>query len=159
MMHDHHQRWMLIAQYQSQIRAALVRYFPAGTLSQIVNLALFWTSFYFFLKVKFPFIRKLPGPLYVYYEISNFYQNDRRYLKSTSTKQLLGKVRRLIRWKLFSWVDQTYKLLIKIWLFVQVLEYDDVASSCYPLIENGTNLLNPCGLIANSLFNGNYYPL
>jgi hypothetical protein len=31
-----------------------------------------------------------------------------------------------------------------------------VASSCYPLIENGTNLLNPCGLIANSLFNGDY---
>jgi hypothetical protein len=34
-----------------------------------------------------------------------------------------------------------------------------VASSCYPLIENGTNLLNPCGLIANSLFNGDYFCL
>lgn len=41
--------------------------------------------------------------------------------------------------------------------FYQVLGYDDVASSCYPLIENGTNLLNPCGLIANSLFNGIYF--
>lgn len=32
-----------------------------------------------------------------------------------------------------------------------------MASSCYPLVENGTHLLNPCGLIANSLFNGDYF--
>ena len=30
--------------------------------------------------------------------------------------------------------------------------YDE--SDCEPLLRNGSMLLNPCGLIANSLFNG-----
>lgn len=34
------------------------------------------------------------------------------------------------------------------------LSYDDVSGDCFPLIQNGSLLLNPCGLIANSLFNG-----
>ena len=32
----------------------------------------------------------MEGPVYVYYELSNFYQNHRRYVKSLSFKQLQG---------------------------------------------------------------------
>lgn len=42
-----------------------------------------------------------------------------------------------------------------IWLFEQNLGYDDVYSDCYPLVENSSYLLNPCGLVANTFFNGN----
>ena len=47
----------------------------------------------FSLQIDFKFPEDMSGPIYVYYELTNFYQNNRRYLKSTSTKQLLGAVR------------------------------------------------------------------
>jgi len=65
------------------------------------------------------------GPIYVYYELKNFYQNHRRYVKSRSAYQLEG----------------------------QDLSTSDVKTDCDPLYEDGSLLLNPCGLIANSLFN------
>lgn len=66
-------------------------------------------------------------PIYVYYELHNFYQNHRRYVKSRSDKQLMGEI-----------VSDT-----------------DLESSCAPLLVNSDNNkpLNPCGLIANSMFN------
>jgi hypothetical protein len=76
--------------------------------------------------IAFSFTESVTGPLYVYYEISNFYQNHRRYVKSRSADQLMGGD----------------------------LGYSDVYDDCFPLVENGTVLLNPCGLIANSFFNG-----
>lgn len=65
----------------------------------------------------------------MYYEIHKFYQNHRTYTKSRSSEQLMG----------------------------ENLDYDDVYSDCYPLITNGSTLLNPCGLIANTFFNGKSY--
>ena len=32
----------------------------------------------------------IPAPIYVYYQLENFYQNHRRYVKSRSNDQLLG---------------------------------------------------------------------
>ena len=32
----------------------------------------------------------IEGPVYVYYQLENFYQNHRRYVKSRSNEQLLG---------------------------------------------------------------------
>jgi len=75
--------------------------------------------------IPYVFDEDVTGPIYVYYEISNFYQNHRRYVKSRSSDQLMG----------------------------ENLSYDDVESDCFPLVENGSALLNPCGLIANSFFN------
>lgn len=34
---------------------------------------------------------KIEGPIYVYYQLENFYQNHRRYVKSRSNTQLLGE--------------------------------------------------------------------
>lgn len=66
------------------------------------------------------------GPLYFYYELTNFYQNHRRYYMSRSIGQLQG----------------------------ERLGKSDVALDCSPLVQNGSLLLNPCGLVANSYFNG-----
>ncbi|CAM9560565.1 unnamed protein product [Chrysoparadoxa australica] len=66
----------------------------------------------------------LAAPVYVHYELTNFYQNHRRYVKSFSAAQLSGSV----------------------------VGSDDL-DSCSPLVSSSTQLLNPCGLIANSMFN------
>jgi len=73
--------------------------------------------------LSFTITKDISSPLYVYYELDNFYQNHRRYVKSRSAPQLQG--------------DATV----------------DVSSDCDPLVNNGSYLLNPCGLIANSFFN------
>lgn len=70
----------------------------------------------------------IKAPLYVYYELNNFYQNHKRYVNSYSINQLKG----------------------------DDLNYNQLKDDCYPLTRlNNENpvLLNPCGLIANSFFN------
>jgi hypothetical protein len=68
----------------------------------------------------------ITGPLYLYYELQNFYQNHNRYVSSKSYSQLSGSN----------------------------MEYDDVKLECDPLVRiNNTKLLNPCGLVANTMFN------
>lgn len=83
------------------------------------------------------------GPVMVYYQLNNFYQNHRRYLKSKSVSQLKGELKSV----------------------------DDIKDECEPVIRNSdlwkttsfndTPLdpnapANPCGLIARSLFNDSY---
>jgi len=71
--------------------------------------------------------QEMKSPVYFYYELRNFYQNHRRYVKSRSDPQLRGQ---------------------------HVLS--DLAS-CDPLQTwNGTTLY-PCGLIANSFFNDTFF--
>ncbi|KAF8389630.1 hypothetical protein HHK36_024149 [Tetracentron sinense] len=71
--------------------------------------------------------KHMKSPVYVYYQLDNFYQNHRRYVKSRSDKQLRSKAS----------------------------EKD--TSSCSPegTISNGSAIV-PCGLIAWSLFNDTY---
>lgn len=72
------------------------------------------------------------APVYVYYQLDNFYQNHRRYVKSRSDAQLRGEM-----------VDGDYMTAADL-------------SDCEPLINdpNQTDLvLYPCGLIAYSYFN------
>ncbi|KAK1592364.1 hypothetical protein Q3G72_023721 [Acer saccharum] len=68
----------------------------------------------------------MKAPIYIYYQLDNYYQNHRRYVKSRSDKQLF-----------------------------QGLKYNDT-SSCQPeKLNNGLPIV-PCGLIAWSLFNDTY---
>lgn len=71
----------------------------------------------------------LRPPVFIYYRLTNFYQNHRRYVKSVSRDQLLG-------------LPKTAE---------ELLRSDD----CNPLVvdEQGRPIY-PCGLVANSLFNG-----
>jgi hypothetical protein len=67
-------------------------------------------------------------PVLLYYRLTNFYQNHRRYVKSLDSDQLLGNA----------------------------LDYNTIeGSACDPLTVNKTSKkpYYPCGLIANSLFN------
>jgi len=74
-------------------------------------------------------------PVLLYYQLSNFYQNHRRYVQSFDQDQLQGKYR----------------------------DNKSISSSdCQPLQletlpDNSTRPYYPCGLIANSLFNDTFY--
>lgn len=75
--------------------------------------------------VTFTLTEDVSDELMVYYELNNFYQNHRRYVGSRSATQLMG---------------------------IQVGE-SEMQLHCEALYKNGSYLLNPCGLIANSFFN------
>lgn len=70
------------------------------------------------------------GPVYMYYGLSNFYQNHRRYVKSRDDNQLLGRL--------------------------GAPAYDCMP---FNEILNGSvrEPIAPCGAIANSLFSGEYF--
>ncbi len=82
-------------------------------------------------QIKMDILVDMAPPIFVYYQLDNFYQNHRRYVKSRSDTQLAGTL----------YTSAT----------------DTSIADCAPLIkaENG-KVLHPCGLIANSLFNDTY---
>lgn len=70
----------------------------------------------------------MKGPVFMYYRLTNFYQNHRQYIKNFDASQLLG----------------------------EVVGTSTLHTSCDPLAVNEAGkTIYPCGLIANSLFNGN----
>mmetsp|Transcript_24558 Transcript_24558/g.75733 ORF Transcript_24558/g.75733 Transcript_24558/m.75733 type:complete len:396 (+) Transcript_24558:283-1470(+) len=68
---------------------------------------------------------RMKAPVHVFYQVDNFYQNHNRYLTSYNQDQLTG---------------------------TEGLDSSDL-KSCVPLKKNGTKILSPCGVIANSMFN------
>ena len=94
--------------------------------------------------IKITIDNDISAPIYVYYQLDNFYQNHRRYVKSRSNEQLLGNN----------------------------LSLADIETDCEPIKTNadigfiktagGTADLNmdavayPCGLVAKSFFNDTY---
>jgi hypothetical protein len=78
--------------------------------------------------IRFGIPIQLKTPIFLYYRLTNFYQNHRKYVKSLSYDQLHG----------------------------DVIAKMDAISSCSPVaIDPATNkIIYPCGLIANSMFNG-----
>lgn len=77
--------------------------------------------------IRFNVPADLQPPVFLYYKLTNFYQNHRRYVKSYDPTQLRG-------------------------------EYKSASSlnkgDCKPLAEINGQAIYPCGLIANSIFNG-----
>ena len=71
--------------------------------------------------------------MYMYYSLTNFYQNHRRYVKSRDDYQLLGSSRGYSS------------------LSTDCEPYRGIANSSLP---GGGVPYAPCGAIANSLFNG-----
>ncbi|CAL1374099.1 unnamed protein product [Linum trigynum] len=70
--------------------------------------------------------KPMKQPIYVYYQLDNFYQNHRRYVRSRSNIQLLSKA------------------------------HEDAVSPCKPEDSVDGKPIVPCGLIAWSLFNDTY---
>lgn len=85
-------------------------------------------------KVQFDITSDIPEPIYLYYEIENYYQNHRIYVKSRSSQQLTGTV--LSTSKLES-CDP-------------IIKVKDLDISDFGLKDNEP--ANPCGLIAKSYF-------
>ena len=76
-------------------------------------------------ELRFNFTEDVNGPVYVYYQLTNYFQNHRRYVASIDPYQLQGL--------------KISKTTLK--------------DSCTTLYENSNGLIiNPCGLIANSFF-------
>lgn len=73
----------------------------------------------------------IQGPVYLYYKLTNFYQNHRLYTKSVSLNQLSGK---------------------------NIMDIGKLEDDCgiMTVIGTGTKekIIYPCGLIANSQFSG-----
>ena len=67
----------------------------------------------------------------MYYSLTSYYQNHRRYVKSRDDQQLRGE---------------------------QVSYWSLSSGDCAPIVGNSTSGLQyaPCGAIANSMFNGDY---
>ena len=81
--------------------------------------------------IQFTVPHEIKAPVFLYYRLTNFYQNHRRYVKSQDTNQLKG----------------------------DAVDPDTINSgNCDPLRLNGTTKkpYYPCGLIANSLFNDTF---
>ena len=77
--------------------------------------------------IRFEVPAELKPPILLYYKLTNFYQNHRRYVNSLDADQLKGKHRTV----------------------------DDLKNGdCKPVAIEDNQVIYPCGLIANSLFNG-----
>jgi len=83
----------------------------------------------------------MKAPIMVYYQLENFYQNHRRYVSSRSDPQLRGDPSASL-----STCDSMKSSTM--------VKYDSVNATPANATAKEYNL-NPCGLIANSLFNGN----
>jgi hypothetical protein len=81
-------------------------------------------------EIQFTIEQDIDNDVYVYYELQNFYQNHRLYVKSQNVDQLLARDLKSVK---------------------------DLETSCDPLVyAPDGKLLWPCGLIANSFFNDNF---
>lgn len=78
-------------------------------------------------EIRFQVDKPIEGPVYQYYRLSNFYQNQRLYVKSVDWGQLKGEAKSASQ-----------------------------LGDCEPLVgpsDNPDLVYYPCGLIANSMFN------
>jgi hypothetical protein len=85
----------------------------------------------------------MEAPVYFYYELHNFYQNHRRYVKSKSYEQLMG--------------EDVSKSDLDI--CEPVITMDDLGRSEEDRKAQGlgdSDVANPCGLIAKTMFNDTY---
>ncbi|EKM55759.1 uncharacterized protein PHACADRAFT_256619 [Phanerochaete carnosa HHB-10118-sp] len=79
--------------------------------------------------IQFDIPYELPATVLLYYKMTNFFQNHRRYVKSIDMNQLKGD-------------------------FVSVSSLN--SGTCKPITSDNGKAVYPCGLIANSVFNDTY---
>ena len=92
-------------------------------------------------RIRFEVVEEIAAPVYIYYRLTNFYQNNRKFVKSFDLRQLKGEA-----------VDKPAAECSPL----------DRASASIPVVVNGTTVQSepnaiyyPCGLIANALFSDN----
>jgi len=115
----------VIQQKSDQITEYQIQYDGSGTSSAHSSCQINETNANVNCTISIEIQKDIAGPIYVYYQLSNFYQNHRRYVQSRNDYQLQGTV-----------YTSTSSLTL-----------------CDPLTSDGSLVLSPCGLIANTLFN------
>ncbi|CAH0517362.1 unnamed protein product [Peronospora belbahrii] len=96
-------------------------------------------------RITFNIEKEMKAPVYLYYQLDNFYQNHRRYVQSRSDAQLRGDA-----------VASTTDCSPLVTTGTGVFKYNSTAET--PIGGNETDYtLMPCGLIVNSLFNDIYW--
>ena len=78
-------------------------------------------------EIRFNVEKEISGPIFLYYRLKNFYQNQRLYVRSLDARQLKGEAR----------------------------TYEELRSTCDLLVgptDQHSVVYYPCGLIANSMF-------
>lgn len=92
-------------------------------------------------RITFRIEKHMKAPIYLYYQLENFYQNHRRYVQSRSDAQLRGDA-----------TASTSDCSPLTMSGTGINKYNSTAET--PIGSNQTDyILMPCGLIANSLFN------
>lgn len=129
---------IIILYYSAKIKEFEIRYDNLPDCDQALNNPLNKTC-----SIPINITEKFTEPVMVYYQLENFFQNHRRYIKSKSVKQLKG----------------------------ETLTVKDIKDDCDPIIRNSDlwqkfsidnfpldpdEPAHPCGLIARSLFNDSY---
>lgn len=106
--------------------------FKGGNSSSLLTQAATWTLYANdtdpetpTCQLQFTIPNDLKPPVLLYYKLTNFYQNHRRYVKSVSEDQLKGTA----------------------------VSESSIDSDCNPLGSSDGKIYYPCGLIANSQFN------
>lgn len=94
-------------------------------------------------EVPFDITSKMSPPIFLFYEIDNFYQNHRRYVKSKSLKQLAGET--ISESEVESLCDPITRV-------GDLQEKHRVNNKGEPMPDS--KIANPCGLIADSMFDG-----
>ena len=96
-------------------------------------------------RITFHIEKDMKAPVYLYYQLDNFYQNHRRYVQSRSDAQLRGDA-----------TASTSDCSPLVTSGTGVFKYNSTAVT--PIGDNNTDYtLMPCGLIVNSLFNDIYW--
>ncbi|KDO22526.1 hypothetical protein SPRG_11708 [Saprolegnia parasitica CBS 223.65] len=93
--------------------------------------------------LRFTLDQDMKAPIYVYYQLDNFYQNHRRYVASRSDEQLRGA--------------QPASLSDCEPMGSSPKDTPRYSSLTNSTPDVGTWALNPCGLIANSMFNDMFW--
>lgn len=81
--------------------------------------------------VQFEIPEDIKGNLFMYYKLTNFYQNHRKYVESYDWNQLRG----------------------------EAVSWDDLSDKCEPMRYRDNKIIYPAGLVANSLFNDTFSDL
>lgn len=81
---------------------------------------------------------RMEPPIYVYYKLTKYYQNHRRYVRSRDDNQLKGQVRDI----------------------ATLVDSDScgfhVVADAKVSLDDAANVINPCGLVAWSVFNDSF---
>ena len=103
-------------------------------------------------EINFSISTDIEPPIMVYYQLDNYYQNHRRYIRSKSQKQLAGQVFNNLTSKVDDW--NSFKVDCDPIITVKDLGINTTIGGRVALPPNAP--ANPCGLIAKSIFNDTY---